>query len=263
MRAPFQRPTPMNLSVALLPELAGDISNAVCIVVDVLRATTVVATLFERGCPRVYAAASHDSARRFARAIGYVLAGETGGIKEPDFDYGNSPTEFATLDFTNRPVVISTTNGTRAIAAVASAPRVLLGAAVNRMAVAHAAWDYAIGSEPENCRDIVIVCSGTDREFTLEDATVAGLYVEAITGFAGPWEMPHLTDSAIACRRLWHYEPNLLRGLMEGAHARTLGDRGFGEDVGYSVSIDTLNNVPTLVTEHEISTAAAPILLVP
>ncbi len=256
----------MILSVALLPELAGDITNSVCIVVDVLRATTVVATLFDRGCPRVYAAASHDAARRFARAKTYTLAGETGGIKEPDFDYGNSPTEFATLDFTNRPVVISTTNGTRAIAAVASAPKVLLGAAVNRMAVARAAWDYAsqpqYGSDANEPRDIVIVCSGTDREFTLEDATVAGLYVEAIAGFAGPWEMPHQTDSAIACRRLWSSEPNLLRGLMEGAHSRTLGDRGFGEDVGYSVSIDTLLTVPTLVSEQEIPTVEAPVLLV-
>jgi 2-phosphosulfolactate phosphatase len=248
----------MKLSAALLPELAGDISNSVCIVIDVLRATTVVATLFKQGCPRVYAAASHASARRFARPNGCVLAGETGGLKEPDFDFGNSPTEFATLDFTNRPVVISTTNGTRAIAAASSAPRVLLGAAVNRMAVSQAAWDYAVSHD----KDIVIVCSGTDRQFTLEDATVAGLFVEAIVGFAGLWEMPHLADSAIACRRLWQYEPNLLRGLMEGSHARTLGDRGFGDDVGYCVSIDTLDNVPTLVTEPDTLSVAAPVLLI-
>jgi 2-phosphosulfolactate phosphatase len=248
----------MILSVALLPELAGDISNSVCIVIDVLRATTVVATLFERGCPRVYTAASHDVARSFARSNGYELAGETGGLKEPDFDYGNSPTEFYGLDFTNRPVVISTTNGTRAVTAVSSAPAVLLGAAVNRMAVSRAAWQSALQNE----RDIVVVCSGTNRQFTLEDATVAGLYVEAITGFAGPWEMPHIADSAIACRRLWQNEPNLLRGLMEGEHAQRLGDAGLGYDVGFSVSIDTMNSVPTLVTEGNTSTVAAPVILI-
>lgn len=247
------------MSVALLPNLAGDISNSVCIVIDVLRATTVVATLFEQRCPRVYAAASHDTARHYARSNNCVLIGETGGLKVPDFDYGNSPTEFSTIDFTDRPVVISTTNGTRAIAAVASAPLVLLGAAVNRMAVSRAAWHDAVLNE----RDIVVVCSGTDREFTLEDATVAGLFVEAIAGFAGPWQMPHQTDSAIACRRLWQYEPNLLRGLMEGAHARTLGERGFGDDLGYCVSIDTIDCVPTLVTEQTIASVPAPVLLIP
>lgn len=247
----------MQLRVALLPELAGDISNAICIVIDVLRATTVIATLFEQGCPRIYAASSHDTARGAARAGGFVLCGETGGVKEPDFDYGNSPTEFSTLDFTNRPVVISTTNGTRAIAHVASARGVLLGAAINRMAVSRAAWDLALNSDS----DIVVVCSGTDRHFTLEDATVAGLYVEAITGFAGAWEMPEVDDSAIACRRLWQCEPNLLRGLMEGAHARTLGDRGFGDDIGYCCGIDIVSCVPTLVTESEASSVESPVLI--
>src|SRR5450755_1507968 len=107
----------MEIRVALLPELAGDVSAAVCVVVDVLRATTVIATLFERNCPRVFVAADHDTARTFARAQGYTLCGETGGYRVPDFDYGNSPVEFAALDCTDRPVVLSTTNGTKATAA--------------------------------------------------------------------------------------------------------------------------------------------------
>src|SRR5690348_3548803 len=117
----------MQIRTAFLPALAGDVSEAVCIVIDVLRATTVIATLFDRHCPRVFVAASHDTARTFARANGYVLCGETEGYRVPDFDYGNSPVEFASLDFTGRPLVLSTTNGTKATAAVASARRVFLG----------------------------------------------------------------------------------------------------------------------------------------
>src|ERR1041385_3890543 len=248
----------MQLRVALLPELAGDVREAVCVVVDVLRATTVIATLFERRCPRVFVAASHETARTFARAQGYTLCGETGGYRVPDFDYGNSPVEFAALDFTGKPVVLSTTNGTKATAAVADARRVFLGAAVNRRAVAGSAWEAA----RETDSDIVVVCSGTNDQFTLEDATVAGLYVEGITALAGPWEMPDQADSAIACRRLWQSEPSLLRGWMEGIHARTLGDRGFGEDVGYCAAIDTLSHVPTLVTGAETDMALAPVVLI-
>ncbi len=248
----------MQIRVALMPILAGDVSEAVCIVIDALRATTVIATLFERHCPRVYVAASHESARTFARAKGYVLCGETEGYRVPDFDYGNSPVEFAQLDFTDRPVVLSTTNGTKATAVVAGARCVYLGAATNRMAVAQATWHEATETES----DIVIVCSGTRDQFTLEDATVAGLYVEAITAQAGAWEMPDQDDSAIAARRLWQTEPNLLRGLMEGVHARTLADRGFGEDVGYSTAIDIFPHVPTLVSESEVSRVAAPVVLV-
>lgn len=248
----------MQLQVALMPQLAGDVSSSICIVVDVLRATTVIATLFERHCPQVYVAADHDSARGFAREHGYLLCGETRGYKVPDFDYGNSPVEFAALDLTDRPVVLSTTNGTKATVAVANARKVFLGAAINRMAVARAAWQCA----RETQSDLVVVCSGTDDQFTLEDATIAGLYVEALVAQAGAWEMPHQADSAIAARRLWETEPNLLRGWMEGVHAQTLADRGFGDDVAYCSQIDTLPHVPVLVKESEAATVKAPVHLV-
>lgn len=249
----------MRLRTALLPGLAGDVSNSVCVVIDVLRATTVIATMFDRNCPRVYAAGSHESARSYARAHSYLLCGETGGLRVPDFDYGNSPTEFAAMDFTNRPAVLSTSNGTKATVAVAGARRVLLGAAINRAAVAESAWDAAV----ESSADIVLVCAGTGNQFTLEDATVAGLYVEALVAKAGPWTMPELDDSSVAARRLWQSEPNIVRGWMEGNHARSLGDMGFGDDVGYCASLDRLANVPTLVTEAEAHTAASPVILVP
>ena len=248
----------MQIRTALLPQLAGDVSQAVCVVIDVLRATTVIATLFEQQCPRVYVAASHDAARTFARAQGYALCGETEGYKVPDFDYGNSPVEFAQGDFTGRPAVLSTTNGTKATAMVADARQVFLGAAINRMAVARAAWHTA----QETGSDIVLVCSGTNDQFTLEDATVAGLYVEALAGMAGAWESPTQSDSAIATRRLWETEPNLLRGWMEGVHAQTLANRGFGDDVGYCARIDTLPHIPTLVPEAKVASVTCPVVLV-
>src|SRR5689334_14241785 len=98
----------MQIRTAFLSQLSGDVRHAVCIVIDVLRATTVIATLFNRSCPRVYVSASHESAREFARRNGYVLCGETEGYRVPDFDYGNSPVEFAALEFDGRPVVLST-----------------------------------------------------------------------------------------------------------------------------------------------------------
>jgi 2-phosphosulfolactate phosphatase len=248
----------MQLHVAFLPEETGDVSDSVCIVIDALRATTVIATLFARGCPRVYVAPDHDLARQFARERGYALCGETNGLRVEDFDYGNSPTEFAALDFTGRPIVLSTTNGTKATAAVAGARRVYLGAAINRRAVARAAWQRARESESNLC----IVCAGTNGGFTLEDATVAGMYVEGLCAQAGAWEMPQLTDAAIAARRLWEAEPSLLRGWIEGNHARHLAESGFGDDLGYSAQADRLDCVPTLTNEDGAEAVSAPVHLV-
>ncbi len=248
----------MQIRTAFLPQLAGDVSEAVCIVIDVLRATSVIATLFERGCPRVYVAGTHEKAQTFARGEGYVLCGESGGVKVVGFDYGNSPTEFDAEDFTDRPVVLSTTNGTKAALAIADAKAVYFGAALNCHAVAGAAYEAA---EASDC-DIVIVCSGTEGRFTLEDATVAGIYVEALNALGTGWKIPKFSDDSIAARRLWEKEPNLLRGWMEGNHAQTLADLGFGADLGFCAAVDTLANVPTLTTETGAAEIAAPVLLV-
>ncbi len=248
----------MQIRTALLPEMAGDISNSICVVIDVLRATTVVSTLFAQGCPQVYAAGDHTAALDYARSKGYLLCGETGGWKAPGFDYGNSPVELSSLDYSGKPVVISTTNGTKAVQQVAAARSVLLGAAVNRMSVAKAAWNLA----RENQCDIVLVCSGTDGHFTLEDSVIAGLYVEAITGFAGAWEMPEQDDASIAARRLWQADSNLLRSLIEGNHAVTLADRGFGEDIGYCAGIDTIDNAPLLQKQDSSTQYKWPVYLI-
>ncbi len=248
----------MEIRVAFLPELAGDVSEAVCIVIDVLRATTVIATLFDRNCPAVYVAPRHDLAEAFARKQGYVLCGETKGLKAPGFDFGNSPCEFAKQDFAGRRVVLSTTNGTKATAMVAKARAVFLGAALNRMTVALEAWRVATELES----DIVIVCSGTNGEYTLEDAMVAGGYVEALVAQGSQWNIPLAADSAIAARRLWQNETNLLRGMMEGKHAQYLGDVGFGEDIGYCCAVDVNLSAPRLCSEQEIDSIAYPVVLV-
>lgn len=248
----------MELRTAFLPSLAGDVRDAVCVVIDALRATTVAAMLFARNCPRVYVAPDHETARGFARPRGYALCGETRGFRVPDFDYGNSPAELAELDFTDRPVVLSTTNGTRAVAAVAEASRVFLGAPVNRSAVAHAAREAA----RQDSRDIVLVCAGTAGEFTLEDATSAGLIAEIILADADPWQRPVQTDATLAARRLWETEPNLLRGWMEGRHALHLAESGFGADLGFCATRDTLTCVPTLVSEEDAQMVPAPVILV-
>src|SRR5204863_7156067 len=65
-----------------------------------------------------------------------------------------------------------------------------------------------------------IFCSGTDDQFTLEDATVAGLFVEGITALGGPWDMPESSDSAIACRRLWQSERSEERRVGKECRSR-------------------------------------------
>ncbi len=245
------------LRVAFLPEQVINAGNSVCIVLDVLRATTCMAVLFSRRCPRIYASDSHEKARAFARPRGFALCGEVGGLRVEGFDFGNSPVEFTSNDFLGKPVTLSTTNGTKAIARISEAPCVLAGAAVNMQAAATAAWMAA----QETDRDITLVCSGTDEYFTLEDAVVAGMYVERLQSFSSVQQPVTITDSALAAMRLAASPSGLLRNIMEGYHAQKLCDLGFGADVEYCAQVDILHNAPVLVTERYADQVEAPLLL--
>ncbi len=247
----------MKVRVAFMPQLANHADKSVCVVIDALRATTCVVALFDSRCPRVYVAGSHATAREYARSRGFALCGESEGFRVEGFDYGNSPTEFAALDFTGKPAVLSTTNGTKAVNSVSTAPVVLLGAVTNLGACVEAAWHAAVERE----LDIMFVCSGTDEEFTLEDTVTAGLMAEQLAQFAAHESVVEWADSALAARKLAQTEPNLLRGWMGGIHARRLCDRGFGDDVAFCAQRDTSTVVPVLVREREADRVACPVLL--
>src|SRR3970282_1620222 len=75
----------------------------VCVVIDVLRASTSLVTLVERGAGSIYIAPSVERARAAARGLpGAVTAGEAGGLAPEGFDFGNSPVEFSTADVRGR-----------------------------------------------------------------------------------------------------------------------------------------------------------------
>ena len=134
----------MKIDAALLPHQWFDQPHSVCVLVDVLRASSSIVTLFERGCTRVLAAANIEEARELGhRFPDHLLCGEKNGLPPEGFHYGNSPAEFSKLDLSGRSAVLATSNGTRVLAALAEAPTVLVGCLLNRTAVARAAVEIA------------------------------------------------------------------------------------------------------------------------
>ena len=97
--------------------------NNICIVVDVLRASSTIVTLLSKGCKRVYTVETISDARSLAQSKGLLLVGERNGIKVDGFDYGNSPFELEGFEPDGREAVLTTTNGTKAVQKVSAAPR--------------------------------------------------------------------------------------------------------------------------------------------
>jgi phosphosulfolactate phosphohydrolase-like enzyme len=164
----------VRVDVAFTP--AERVSAHVGIVVDVIRATSSIAQALTSGYERVLCCAEIDEARTLREELGdeAVVGGERNAIVVDGFDVGASPREFAGPPKA-RTLILTTTNGTRAILTAASeCDVVLLGSLLNLSAVADAA-------RREN-GDVAVVCSGFKGTFALDDAYCAGRIVDAIGG---------------------------------------------------------------------------------
>ena len=232
------------INVALLPGQRFDAAKNVCVIVDVLRASSSIVTLLERGCSSVVAAPTIERARQLHAGLpGHLLCGEEHGLPPHGFDYGNSPSEFSRLDLSGRSAILATANGTRVLAAVAAdSPAVLVGALLNRTAVASAAVDIA----RRRGLGVAVVASAAHGggSFVLEDALGAGAIADAALS-----QDPALqaSDAAIFARNAFTVaSADIAAAVRSAYHSQELIDVGLGEDVAYCARLDVSNVAPLL-----------------
>ena len=212
--------------------------NTTVIVVDVLRATSSIICALNGGAVKVVPAVDAGDAVAIAGRLGpreCVLGGERGGIKISGFELGNSPSEYLQRSVRNKTVIVSTTNGTGAIHSVRSADTVMLGAMINRTAVAKAA--AARGD------DVLIVCAGTERQPSADDLCAAGAIIEAMHYYADFAE-GDLTDMALICEKLYSDMREGGFDIKKTFHSSRLIGLGFEEDVDFCFKEDTTDTVP-------------------
>lgn len=214
----------MRVDVAFTPDERA--AARIGIVVDVVRATSSIAQALASGYERVLCCAEIDEARALRAELGddAVVGGERSAIVIDGFDVGASPREFA--EGARAPtLILTTTNGTRAIlTAAARCEVVLLGSLLSLSAVAAAAR-AAEG-------DVAIICSGFKGDFALDDAYCAGRLVEALGG--------ERSDAAVAAAALARAWP----APLEGLNARTYGPPGLEADIEHCAQVDLLATVP-------------------
>lgn len=229
----------------------ADTAGGIVVVIDVLRASTTIATALAGGARAVLAAASAAEAREAARVAGResgacLLGGERGGKRIEGFDLGNSPAEYTPGRVAGKLIVTTTTNGTAAIAACPDARAILVGAIVNRRAVAAAAVAAAATTDPPAA--IHLVCAGTDGVPTAEDLLGAGAILDA----AGALAPPGIDSPAARALEAWR---DCLAGAADPATAlaaalagsqggRNLLAIGMGADIPLAAAVDTLAVVP-------------------
>jgi len=231
--------TPEQVPTGELPDCA--------VVVDVLRATTTMAVALAAGATAVQVFADLEELLRVSEAwpeAQRLRVGERGGKVVNGFDLGNSPLDCTPERVKGRRLFMSTTNGTRALTRVQSAPQVLTCALVNRQAVVARLHQH----QPER---VWVVASGWEGAFSLEDtvcagALLAGLGSQVSTG----------NDEAVSALALYQqWQNDLLTLLQRASHGQRLLGLGQGADLEFCAQIDSLTTVPRQ-SEPGILTAA-------
>jgi len=203
------------------------------VAIDVLRATTAVCAAFQAGCREVVPLDSLE-ALAACRSQGYSAAAERGGHKVEGAEYGNSPTEYMSLDMKGVRLAYSTTNGTVCILHAADADLTLVGAFAN--------LDALCDRLRADQQDTVLLCSGWQNDFCLEDTLVAGAIIERL----GDCAQPH-GDAAHVALTLWRAAGNNpLEYCAEATHVHRLQGFGAQADIQFAFQLNTCPVVPML-----------------
>ena len=152
------------LTPALFPLYAD--RKSIVVVVDVLRATSAMCTAFHNGVKKIIPVSTVEEALELKDASNHILAAERNGKQVRGFDFGNSPLQYQDNDVKGKTLVMTTTNGTKAINIAKRDHQVVIGSFLNINALVN--W---LSKQQKN---VVILCAGWKNDFCFEDALFAG-----------------------------------------------------------------------------------------
>jgi 2-phosphosulfolactate phosphatase len=215
-----------NLKIRLLPGegIQYDTKDFTVVIIDVLRATTTIAVLLASHAFKVLTTNNLE----MARSYNGVKVGERKSIKIEGFDYNNSPTILSKEDFSGKNVILTTSNGTKAVETYSCFEEIITLSFCNFSAVKRFL---------ENKDKILLVCSGSHGEFSLEDFVCAKMMADY---FSSSDDSDILKLSTLINVN----ETNYFEICKNSKHAKSLISKGFEEDVNFSLKMDTIDIVP-------------------
>ena len=227
---------------------AADMNGRVVAVIDVLRASTTIAAALANGARAVIPFESADeviaTSKSFERRD-VRLAGERRMLPIAGFDLGNSPLEFTREAVGGNTVLLTTTNGTVALAAVSGARDTVVASYANYSPILALLRSAARGGT-----DVSILCAGTDRHFSLEDAGCAGRYAAAVARDFGDVRFNDAARSAMLIHE--RYGDRIGDLFADAVHGQLLAGAGFAADLTACGTIDGYPVVP-IYQERQIT----------
>ena len=241
----------MKIEAVLIPRLLPPrFEDALCVVIDVLRATTTIITALANGAREVRPCITAAEARRDASSgddAPFLLGGERRGLRIPGFHLGNSPIEYLDSNMiSGRTIYFTTTNGTPALlqAYKGNARATYLAALVNLSAVSATVSGAAVKNALER---ILLICAGRHGQPALQDLYCAGLLAQRLPSELAKSGIPaELSDAAILAVEYAEINREKPLAVLTGSeHGRYLLDIGFATDLEFASQMDKYDIVPS------------------
>ncbi|MEY2586546.1 MAG: hypothetical protein RLY11_395 [Bacteroidota bacterium] len=227
-----------NLYTCLSPALLDlyDISNSVVVIIDVLRATSTIATALHNGASSVIPVATVQQCIELGESVGGITAGERDGKVAEGLTYGNSPFEYPRSFIENKVLVLTTTNGTKLLhmALDRGAPEIITGSFPNLSAVC----EHLIASD----KDVLLGCAAWKDRVNLEDTMFAGAVISTIKS-----HFNILCDSSAIAENIYLEAGEDRFGFMKNrnaTHYHRLMKYGLEKDIRYCLTADAANVLP-------------------
>lgn len=205
------------------------------VVIDMLRATSTIVTAMGNGCKEVIPVLTPEEAFDLSKTnrSQYILGGERNAIMIDGFDCSNSPLEYDKDVVGDKTIIMTTSNGTRAIKGCENAENILIGSMLNAHSVAEKL--YSLGN------DVVIVNAGTAGEFSIDDFICSGYIIECMLGMD---ESIELSDIAKVARHTFNDDKSNHSILKMAKHYNIVKNLGYINDLEYCSKRDIYNIVP-------------------
>lgn len=235
------------LYTVLSPELLKcyDVSDSIVVIIDILRATSTIATALYNGARSVIPVDSVAECVKLGRQMEVISAGERDGQIAEGLEYGNSPFQYTQEFIKGKTLVLTTTNGTRLLhmALDANAREIITGSFCNISAVG----EYLTGQQ----KNVILACSAWRNKINLEDTLFAGAIVNRLRS-----HFAINCDAAAIAENLFLQAGGDLFEFMkvnEASHYRRLMGFGLEKDIRYCLTNDNASVLPRYVDGKLVS----------
>ncbi|MBU5592175.1 2-phosphosulfolactate phosphatase family protein [Clostridium sp. MSJ-4] len=210
------------------------IEDKTVVVIDILRATSVIVTALSNGCSKVIPVLTVEEAFDISKEDrrSYILGGERRALKIDGFDFSNSPLEYTKELVEGKTVILTTSNGTRAIKGCSTASAIYIGAMLNAKSIAKKII--------EEGRDVVFVNAGTLGQFSMDDFICGGYMINCILQETEA----ELTDIAKTANYVYENNKDIYSFIKDARHYGVLKSLELDEDLSYCIKKDIIEIIP-------------------